>query len=154
MSGNRLANSFSFIFAEAHPSETSLLFYCTAAILLVDRCVVTGNMILNEGPLNTATRAVLHGANEASVSALAGKVFRATIGPSAKFIVVRVSFFLDDSAAPSPITLNNNTVPSVEIMVSANVFQGEALVLPDRYPSGSNVPSPMDSWGFLNTVVP
>lgn len=77
----------------------------TAAIVLLTRCVVTGNMILNEQ---------IDGA----------------------------SFLLEVGSSPTP-----------EIMVSANVFQGRVTIQPPRYPSASNVPPPMNSWDFLNTVM-
>ena len=44
--------------------------------------------------------------------------------------------------------------PPPAIMVSANVFQGIILVEPEHYPAGSGVPAPMNSWAFLNTVLP
>jgi hypothetical protein len=41
------------------------------------------------------------------------------------------------------------------IMLSGNLLQGRLDVLPNqRYPASLNVPYPMNSWDFLNTVIP
>jgi hypothetical protein len=53
----------------------------------------------------------------------------------------------------SLILLDPNSAPTPEIMVSANVFQGRTVIEPARYPASSNVPPPMNSWNFLNTVI-
>ncbi len=55
----------------------------------------------------------------------------------------KLSLLVIDPVAPPP-----------EIMVSANVCEGLLLVEPEHYPPSAGVPTPMDSWGFLNTVLP
>ena len=62
----------------------------------------------------------------------------------------RFCFLLDDGEG-APLA---ETVPPPEIMVSGNVFQGRLAILPARYPSNTRVPAPMNSWDFLNTVIP
>jgi hypothetical protein len=62
----------------------------------------------------------------------------------------KVSFQLL-SGESAPLT---QTVPPPEIMVSANVFQGQVAITPSRYPDATQVPAPMNTWDFLNTVTP
>jgi hypothetical protein len=105
MTGNRLSNQL--LFSTDHdPSRR--YFVATATLLAITRCVVSGNMIVNEAPTP----------------------------------LDRTSFLLDDSV-----------LPAAEVVVMSNVFQGDVAIVPEHYPSNSQVPFPMNSWRFLNTVV-
>lgn len=73
----------------------------------VERCAVTGNLILNESP-------------EAVNSLVIGR--------------------FSESSAISVIS------------VTGNIFQGSPQ-LPPRSDFGTSVPAPMNTWGFLNTVI-
>jgi hypothetical protein len=66
-------------------------------------------------------------------------------------VLARRSAFVLDDGAGAPLT---PTVPPPEIIVSANVFQGSVAIEPARYPADAQVPAPMNSWDFLNTVIP
>jgi hypothetical protein len=50
--------------------------------------------------------------------------------------------------------LSDGHIPLPRIAVTGNVLRGMPFVDPPRYPAGSNVPPPMDSWNFLNTTLP
>jgi hypothetical protein len=67
-----------------------------------------------------------------------------------RFDLRRACFVLDDGTG-APLAA---TVPPPEIMVSANVFQGTVEIEPARYPANTQVPYPMNSWDFLNTLIP
>lgn len=122
MNGNRIAttlpNSSSQPATVNSPSTPAAYFINAAAITTLTRCVVSSNMIVNEA-LSTNT---------------AG----------------RSSFRLDQSTVvPPPKTVPPlGTIPSPEIMVSANVFQGTVAITPTGYP-----PS-VSSWNVLNTIIP
>jgi hypothetical protein len=61
---------------------------------------------------------------------------------------LRLSFVLDDGQIPSPAS----TDPPPEILVASNLFQGRIRIRPNRFPPNTQIPPPMDSWEFLNTV--
>jgi hypothetical protein len=44
------------------------------------------------------------------------------------------------------------TVPAPALIISGNLFKGRLLIYPPRYSENSNVPYPMNSWDFLNTL--
>jgi hypothetical protein len=50
------------------------------------------------------------------------------------------------------LTLRDSAVPTPQIAVTGNLFQGRAVISPQRYPSGSSLTYPLDSWDFLNTI--
>jgi len=90
-------------------------------ITWVTRCVISGNMILNQ-------------------NASASGQFKN-----------RASLLLNNLPLPRPVT----TVPPAEVMVSANVFQGLPVIIPQRsFPSDTKLYPPLNSWNFLNTIVP
>ncbi len=127
MSGNRLEGTIAasiqerIILADEGPVQAS--FYCVGAIASVTRCVVSGNMLINDAQAE-------------------GNAFAEGIGQ-------RLSFILDDPSG-SPLT---PTTPAPELIISGNLFQGRVFITPARFDPAEKVPSPMNSWNFLNTVV-
>jgi hypothetical protein len=87
------------------PSEKTT-FFGTVLITNVERCTVTGNLILNE-----------------YIQAVYSLVF--------------------------PIREREEAVVSV----TGNIFKGRPQ-LPDRRELGTSVPAPMNTWEFLNTIIP
>jgi hypothetical protein len=100
----------SVAFEEVNSLAESILFRSLATIALITRCLVTGNMLINQTAAKRDAFSLL---------------------------------VLDDP----------NTTPAPQVMVSANVLQGRMDVTPEHYPATSNVPAPMNSWQFLNTVL-
>ncbi len=86
-------------------------FMPTALMLSVERCAITGNLILNEEQVER-------------LAVLAGEQ---------NYLSLIFPF-------------------GVGVAITGNVFQGEPL-LPDRPTLTPPVPSPMDTWKFLNTVI-
>jgi hypothetical protein len=55
---------------------------------------------------------------------------------------LNLSFYLDGSAVAAP-----------QLAVMGNLFNNCIKIVPERYPVASQVPAPMNSWAFVNTVV-
>jgi Family of unknown function (DUF6519)/Malectin domain len=51
------------------------------------------------------------------------------------------------------LVLNDEALPNPQIAVTGNIFQGSISIFPQRYPASENVPYPMSSWNFMNTVL-
>jgi hypothetical protein len=51
------------------------------------------------------------------------------------------------------LVLNDEALPNPQIAVTGNIFQGNISIFPQRYPASENVPYPMSSWNFMNTVL-
>ena len=114
LNDNRMQAAVGLPAKSAFGGINAIYFVSVAAVSLVTRCVVSGNMVVND----------------AQSSALTDRQ-------------IRFSFVLNDAPDPAP-----------GILVAGNLFQGRLVIQPDRFPANTNVPAPMNSWNFLNTVLP
>jgi hypothetical protein len=53
-----------------------------------------------------------------------------------------LSFYLDDTAVATP-----------GMAIMGNLFDNCVMIAPERYAAASQVPAPMNSWSFLNTII-
>jgi len=100
-------------------------FYGVGDVAGITRCVLSGNMVLNEG-------------------------LPATIGYEENDLVGRVAFSVNDALAGA-VSLSSVEL-SPGIAIAGNLFQGELLCKPNSY--GQNISQPWRSqWTVLNTII-
>ena len=116
----------------------------------VSSVIMTGNRVAS-APSDTGLRALsLFNDYVAFIAAVTRCIVSSNMFLNEGADPKRACFTLE-SGASAPYT---QTVPAPEIMVSANVFQGQIEIIPSRYPDATVVPVPMNTWDFLNTVMP
>jgi len=129
MGGNRVAATVSV--PKGGYDDPNAYFLSAASVLLVTRCVVAGNMILNAG---TGTTEDVGGHN---------------VAEGRQIPLFPLSLVLEQSPGGAPTHM---PAPLPKVSVSGNVFLGQPVIYPPRFAPSSGVPSPMNTWEFLNTT--
>jgi hypothetical protein len=109
----------------ANRIRTRSAFAPAAIVAWVERCTITGNLILNEQP---RARIDIIGSIVGIGGPMSLSLFPGTGSPVAR------------------------ALPFAAVAVTGNLFQGRP-VLPQRQPFQPQVPPPMNTWEFLNTVI-
>jgi hypothetical protein len=109
----------------ANHIRTRSAFAPAAFVGWVERCAITGNLILNEEPL---------------LKLDVFSTFGGAAGP------ISLSLF---PGTGSPIARG---LQFAAVAVTGNLFQGRPI-LPPRQPFNPAVPAPMNTWEFMNTVI-